>query len=63
MVELITSGVNGVIVNAGEEEPFTIALDELMVNWGRRVGIAVEASKLKDKYPFANFVQAFLNLI
>lgn len=63
VVELITNGVNGVIVNAGEEEPFTIALDEMMVNWGRRVGIAVEASKLKDKYPFADFVRAFLNLI
>lgn len=63
VVELITNGVNGVIVNAGEEEPFTIALDEMMVNWGRRVGIAVEASKLKDKFPFADFVQAFLNLM
>ena len=55
---LITNGVNGVIVNSGEEEPFTIALDDLMVNWGKRVGIAVEASKLKDKYPFDKFVQA-----
>ncbi len=55
---LITNGVNGVIVNAGEEEPFTIALDDLMVNWGKRVGIAIEASKLKDKYPFDVFVQA-----
>lgn len=55
---LVTNGVNGVIVNAGEEEPFTIALDDLMVNWGKRVGIAIEASKLKDKYPFDAFVQA-----
>ncbi len=63
VTELILNGVNGVIVNAGEEEPFTIALDELMVNWGRRVGLAVEAGKLKDKYPFADFVRAFLDLI
>lgn len=60
VTELILNGVNGVIVNAGEEEPFTLVLDELMVNWGRRVGIAVEAGKLKDKYPFADFVRAFL---
>ncbi|MCQ2410381.1 MAG: glycosyltransferase, partial [Elusimicrobiaceae bacterium] len=57
VTQLVINGVNGVIVNAGEEEPFTIALDEMMVNWGKRVGIAVEASKLKDKYPFEVFVQ------
>ncbi|MBR2392143.1 MAG: glycosyltransferase [Elusimicrobiaceae bacterium] len=58
-VELITNGVNGVIVNAGEEEPFTIALDDMMVNWGKRVGIAVEAGKHKDRFPFLDFVKAF----
>ena len=55
---LITNGVNGVIVNSTEEEPFTVPLDEMMVDWGKRVGIAVEASKLKDKYPFETFVKA-----
>lgn len=55
---LITNGVNGVIVNAGEEEPFTIALDDMMVNWGKRVEMAVEASKHKDRYPFETFVRA-----
>ncbi len=59
---LITNGVNGVIVNAGEEEPFTIALDDMMVNWGKRVGIAVEASKLKDKHPFETFVKAVVEV-
>ena len=54
---LITNGVNGLIVNTGEEEPFTVALDEMMVNWGKRVGLAVEASKLKDSYPFEVFVK------
>lgn len=63
VTELVTNGVNGIIVNAGEEEPFTIALDDLMVNWGKRVGIAVEAGKLKDLYPFADFVRAFLEFI
>ena len=59
----MSNGINGLIVNAGEEEPFTVALDELMVNWGKRVGLAVEASKLKDKYPFEDFVCAFAQLL
>ena len=60
---LITNGVNGLIVNAGEEEPFTIALDDMMVNWGKRVEIAVEASKLKDQYPFETFIKAVGELV
>lgn len=60
---LVSNGINGLIVNVGEEEPFTVALDELMVNWGKRVGLAVEASKLKDKYPFEDFVCAFAQLL
>ena len=63
VTDLVANGINGVIVNAGEEEPFTVALDDLMVNWGKRVGIAVEASKLKDKYPFEDFVRAFAALL
>ena len=61
VTEFILNGVNGVIVNAAEEEPFTIALDEMMVNWGKRVGFAVEASKLKDSYPFEVFVKAVVD--
>ena len=56
VTELIVNGVNGVIVNAAEEEPLTIALDDMMVNWGKRVGIAVEASKLKEIYSFEHFI-------
>ena len=63
VTSLITNGVNGVIVNAGEEEPFTIALDDLMVNWGKRVEMAVEASKHKDRYPFAALMQAVLGAL
>lgn len=63
VTDLVANGINGVIVNAGEEEPFTIALDDLMVDWGKRVGIAVEASKLKDQYPFEDFVRAFAELL
>ena len=63
VTSLITNGVNGVIVNAGEEEPLTVALDEMMVNWGRRVGMAVEASKLKDRYPFEPFLRAVAEIL
>lgn len=63
VTDLVANGINGVIVNAGEEEPFTIALDDLMVNWGKRVGLAVEASKLKDRYPFEDFVRVFAELL
>lgn len=54
--EYVQNGINGLIVNVGEEEPLTIALDELMVNWGKRVGIAIEASKQKEKFSFDDFV-------
>ena len=63
VTDLVANGINGVIVNAGEEEPFTIALDDLMVNWGKRVGLAVEASKLKNRYPFEDFVRVFAELL
>ncbi|MBR4683014.1 MAG: glycosyltransferase [Elusimicrobiaceae bacterium] len=63
VTELIINGVNGVVVNAGEEEPFTVALDDMMVNWGKRVGIALEASKLKDRYPFEVFVKAVADVL
>ncbi len=63
VVELVSNGINGLIVNAGEEEPFTIALDDLMVNWGKRVAIAIEASKLKDRYSFDDFVRAFAEML
>ena len=59
VVALVSNGINGLIVNAGEEEPFTIALDELMVNWGKRVGMAIEASHMKDRFPFDAFAALF----
>lgn len=57
--ELISNGINGLVVNAGEEAPLTSALDDLMVNWGKRVGMAVQAEHLKDRYPFEEFVSLF----
>ncbi len=57
VTELVDNGINGLIVNPGEEEPFTIALDELMVNWGKRVGMALEASKHKERFSFEAFAE------
>lgn len=57
--ELVANGINGLLVNPDEEEPLTIALDELMVNWGKRVSMAVQAVQLKDRYPFDAFTALF----
>ena len=57
--ELVANGINGLLVNPDEEEPLTIALDELMVNWGKRVSMAVQAVQLKDRYPFEAFTFLF----
>ncbi|MBP5403467.1 MAG: glycosyltransferase [Elusimicrobiaceae bacterium] len=55
VAELVANGISGLIVNPGEEEPLTVALDELMVNWGKRVGMALEASKHKERFSFEEF--------
>ena len=57
MAELVSNGINGLLVNPGEEEPLTIALDELMVNWGKRVAMALEASKHKERFSFEAFAK------
>lgn len=51
---LLVSGVNGVVAPAGAEG-LARALDGVMVDWGWRVGMALEAAKLNDKYPLAAF--------
>lgn len=56
----VQNSINGVLVNIGEEEPLTVALDELMVNWGKRVGMAIEASKHKERFPFDEFYSKVL---
>ncbi len=58
--EYVQNAINGLIVNTAQEEPLTIALDELMVNWGKRVGMALEASKQKEKFPFEDFTAQVL---
>ena len=60
IADLVANGISGLLVNAGEEEPLTIALDELMVNWGKRVGMALEASKHKERFSFEEFAKTVL---
>ncbi len=57
VTEFVSNGINGLLVNPGEEEPLTVALDELMVNWGKRVGMALEASKHKERFSFEAFAE------
>ena len=57
VAELVSNGINGLVVNPAEEEPLTVALDDLMVNWGKRVGMALEASKHKERFSFEAFAE------
>ena len=59
--ELVANGISGLVVNPGEEEPLTIALDELIVNWGKRVEMALEACKHKERFCFETFAQTVLH--
>lgn len=58
VAEYIINGVNGLVVDPDDEEALTVALDELMVNWGKRVGLAIEAVKIKDRFPLADLASA-----
>lgn len=60
IADLVANGISGLVVNPGEEEPLTIALDELMVNWGKRVEMALEACKHKERFCFETFAQTVL---
>lgn len=56
--ELITNGVDGLLLPA-EADAWASALDGLMVDWGRRVGLALEAAKMQDRFPFELFASFF----
>ena len=60
ITDLVANGISGLVVNPGEEEPLTIALDELMVYWGKRVEMALEACKHKERFCFETFAQTVL---
>lgn len=57
-LNLLTSGTNGVIAPDGAEG-LARALDGVMVDWGWRVGMALEAHKINDKYPLSAFAAVF----
>ena len=61
VTDLVANSISGLVVNPGEEEPLTIALDELMVHWGKRVEMALEACKHKERFCFETFAQTVLN--
>lgn len=53
----VSAGSNA--VQAQTEEEMTAALDSLMVDWGRRVALALEAAKLKTRLSFDVFLAYF----
>ncbi len=57
--KLIADGVNGKAVKPGDEDALFAALDELMVDWGKRVGLAVEAARMRERRPFEVFAAYF----
>lgn len=57
--KLITDGVNGKTVKPADEDALFAALDELMVDWGKRVGLAVEAARMRERRPFEVFSAYF----
>lgn len=56
---LIKHGENGCLVATEAEENLADMLDQLMVNWGSRVGLAVEAARMRERYPFEAFMAFF----
>ncbi len=56
---LVKHGVNGLLVGVDDEKNLADSLDQLMVDWGKRVGLAVEASRLRERYPFEAFMAFF----
>ena len=53
---LISDCVNGII--AADEASFVHSLDALMVDWGDRVGLAVNAGKIQERRPLKELVRA-----
>ena len=55
----LLDAANGLLVASEQADALQAALDELMVNWGKRVGLAVEAAKMRDRFPFEVFAAFF----
>jgi len=56
---LVRSGINGVLVEPKDIVALRDTLDDLMVNWGKRVDMAVSAAQIKAQFPFENFAALF----
>ena len=56
---LITDGVNGLLVPAGNVKNWQKTLDRLMVNWDLRVALALEAVKMRANFPGEMFICLF----
>ena len=59
MRDLIEPSENGYLVAAGDSKAWQAALDELMVSWPLRVGLALQAVKMRDRFPLEVFVSFF----
>lgn len=55
----IKHGVNGCLVPSAEVKTWFQLLDKLMVDWGKRVGLALEAEKTKMRFSQDIFIAAF----
>jgi len=59
VADYITHDVNGLLAPVADEQSWGAALDKLMVDWGKRVGLAVEAEKMKNRLAFEVFACVF----
>ena len=58
--DYVTNGVNGCLVPAkAETSAWTKTLDKLMADWGKRVGLALEAEKTTKQFSKEKFISLF----
>lgn len=57
--DYVTNNVNGCLVPKAETNAWANTLDKLMADWGKRVGLALEAEKTTKKYSKEKFVSLF----
>ena len=57
--DYVTNNVNGCLVPANAKSAWTKTLDKLMADWGKRVGLALEAEKTTKQYSKEKFVSLF----
>lgn len=57
--EYISPEANGLTASIKEDKAWCCALDRLMSDWGKRVGLALEAEKTKSRFPAEVFISLF----